>query len=208
MRTILHKISLLMSLVVISILTSCDSDTEKSMVLAGQWQGDFGMYYTYTTNTGRTYEFNSYDTDIVFYPDHEYASYGYGKQVDYYDYGPYEYEYHYFLWEVRYGKIYIEYPSDPNLNTVITQYHLTNNIFSGYFNGSSTMFRMYKMTDFYDWTPYANYYSYSSRSGWQYNYYAKGRGVTSAEANASTELTGDESGTITSHGNRFTESKE
>ena len=59
--------------------TSCsDDDTEEAMHLSGQWQGDWGMYYGYTYPNGDYVEYDSYDTDIIFDPDYEYATHGYG----------------------------------------------------------------------------------------------------------------------------------
>ena len=57
-----------------SIFTACetDEDVEESMVLTGQWQGNWGMYYDYEYR-GKIFTFDSYDTDIVFYPDYDYA---------------------------------------------------------------------------------------------------------------------------------------
>ena len=103
---------MLMMLTAILCLSSCnlvwnveeDMDVKQSIKFAGQWTGDFGMYYTYRQN-GRLYTFDSYDTDIVFYPEYDGATYGYGKQVDYYERGPYEYIYNRFDWEIRNGII-------------------------------------------------------------------------------------------------------
>ena len=43
-------------------------DTNKSMVLSGEWRGDFGMFYDYRDNNGRVYTFDSYDTYLTFIP--------------------------------------------------------------------------------------------------------------------------------------------
>ena len=71
-------------------------DVKQSIKFAGQWTGDFGMYYTYRYR-GQYLTFDSYDTDIVFYPEFDGATYGYGKQVDYYEHGPYSYIYNSFV---------------------------------------------------------------------------------------------------------------
>ena len=49
--------------------TSCQEleDYNQSITLSGQWTGDFGMYYDYEYR-GHILTFDSYDTDIVFYP--------------------------------------------------------------------------------------------------------------------------------------------
>ena len=91
-------------------------DTNKSMVLSGEWRGDFGMYYDYRDDYGRVYTFDSYDTYLTFIPAYSYANYGRGTQVDYYDYGPYEYQYYKFRWSVENGYIYLTYDYDPQLN--------------------------------------------------------------------------------------------
>lgn len=147
--------------------TSCidTEDTNQSMVLSGEWRGDFGMYYTYVER-GRTYTFDSYNTYIRFIPDHSYASYGTGTQVDYYDYGPYEYQYYHFTWSINNGVIYLSYDYDHMLDTRISNYHMTNDYFAGTFPASNTTFRLYKMVDYYSWTPYVNIYGYGSRYDW------------------------------------------
>ena len=153
------------------IFSSCVDmeDTNQSMVLSGEWRGDFGMYYTYVDARGREYTFDSYDSYIRFIPDHSYANYGTGTQVDYYEYGPYEYQYYYFTWSVRNGSIYIYYDYDHDLDTRISNYHMTNDYLSGTFAATNTSFRLYKMVDYYSWTPYVNTYGYGSRHDWGYS---------------------------------------
>lgn len=91
----MKKTASILNLLVIMLLacafTSCerDEDTDRSMCLSGQWRGDWGMYYVYNYR-GHDYQFDSYDTDIVFYPDYNYATHGYGYQVNWYEFGPYE----------------------------------------------------------------------------------------------------------------------
>jgi len=150
------------------IFSSCTDieDINQSMVLSGEWQGDFGMYYTYVDHRGHEYTFDSYDTYIRFTPDHTYANYGTGTQVDYYEYGPYEYQYYHFTWSVEGGNIYIYYDYDHDLDTRISNYHMTNDYLAGTFPASNTSFRLYKMADYYSWTPYVNNYGYSSRYEW------------------------------------------
>lgn len=155
-------------------------DTNQSMVLSGEWQGDFGMYYTYVDNRGREYTFDSYDTSIRFIPDHAYANYGTGTQVDYYEYGPYEYQYYHFTWSVNNGYIYLSYDYDHDLDTRISNYHMTNDSFSGTFPISDTSFRLYKMTDYYCWTPYVNTFGYGLRHDW--GYYSTRSGEVQADS--------------------------
>ena len=150
--------------------TSCDEDLSRAMTLSGEWQGDFGMYYDYEYR-GHIYTFDSYDTRIVFYPDYDYATHGYGKQVDYYDQGPYVYQYYYFNWYMDRGDLVLEYPHDRDLNTVIHDYHMYSSSFYGYFGSSNTKFYLRKVADYYDWGGYSGYYYYDPRNDWYSGYY-------------------------------------
>lgn len=157
-------------------LTSCEDidDVNQSMALSGEWRGDFGMYYNYYDKWGKRYTFDSYDTRITFIPDYSHALHGRGTQVDYYDYGPYEYQYYKFSWSISNGNIYLYYDYDSELNTRISNYRMTNDYFSGIFSASGTSFKLYKLRDFYNWTPYVNTYGYGNRNDWDYGnpYYA------------------------------------
>ena len=152
----------------ICMFTSCVDieDTNQSMALSGEWRGDFGMYYTYIDSRGHEYTFDSYDTYIRFIPDHAYANYGTGTQVDYYEYGPYEYQYYHFTWSVNNGVINMYYDYDHDLDTRISNYHMTNDYLSGNFPFSNSSFRLYKVSDYYCWTPYVNTYGYGARIEW------------------------------------------
>lgn len=140
-------------------------DKAQSMAFSGEWTGDFGMYYNYRY-AGRTYTFWADYTNIVFYPRYAGATYGTGKQVDYYYDGPYAYEYHSFNWEIRAGIVYLDYPSDRSLNTSIYDYRMTNSSFYGYFGDSNESFSLRKIADYYDWTPYVNTYGNHHNTGW------------------------------------------
>lgn len=167
----LHYFFMALSLMVSAVmLSSCDyiEDGRKSMVLSGEWRGDFGMFYVYRDGRGMEYTFDSYDTRITFIPAYEQAHYGRGTQVDYYDYGPYEYQYYRFNWSVDGGVIYLTYDYDHDLDTRISDYHMTNDYLTGVFDYSGTSFRLRKIVDYYDWTPYVNTYGYSSRNNWSY----------------------------------------
>lgn len=146
-------------------------DRDQSMALSGQWTGDFGMSYTYQQGS-RVLTFDSYDTDVVFYPDHSGARYGWGRQVDFYETGPYEYIYHEIRWEIRDGIVYLTYPSDPDFDCWIRDYRMTNDYFTGYFGSSNQQFRLRKLADHYDWTPYIDTESYGDRRDW----YTRGDG--------------------------------
>ncbi len=138
------------------------------------------MYYEY-----RGIIYKSYDTRMVFYPDYNYATHGYGKQVDYYDRGPYRYQYYTFYWSVDRGIITLTYPHDPDLNTTIYDYRMTPDYFSGYFGDSNEKFRLYKMTDYYNWGAYNGDWGYEYYSG-NGPYYSK---TTSSNADTTSTVT-------------------
>lgn len=175
-------------------LTSCVDmeDTSQSMALSGEWRGDFGMYYTYVDGRGRHYTFDSYDTRLTFIPAYAHALHGRGTQVDYYEYGPYEYQYYKFSWSVNNGNIYLTYDYDHELDTRISNYRMTNDFFSGTFASSGTSFRLCKIADYYNWTPYVNIYGYDSRDDWydNYPYYAPYSRSNGEESQDSTNATG------------------
>ena len=145
-----------------------DMDVKQSIKFAGQWTGDFGMYYTYRHH-GRLYTFDSYDTDIVFYPEHDGATWGYGKQVDYYERGPYSHIYNRFNWEIRNGIVYLQYHSDPSLDCAIYDYRMTSDRFQGRFGSSNDRFYLTKIADYYDWTVYMDYYYYYPNNNWYWS---------------------------------------
>lgn len=207
MKKFRKMMMMLMAVCSMGLMSSCDDDVNKSMALSGQWRGDFGMFYNYQYGN-RIYTFDSYDTDVVFYPEYDYATHGWGKQVDYYDYGPYEYQYHYFIWEVRYGVIHLAYPHDHELDTDIFDYRLNDRYFAGHFGSSDSGFRLYKMADYYDWNRYQGDYYYYDRYNWydsyynRYPYYAKGKnGAKNVEAIEADSTATD--GKIVGYGNRF-----
>ena len=154
------------------VFTSCFDrmDIDQSMALSGQWKGDFGMFYDYIDGHGRRYTFESYNTYLTFIPAYSHANYGRGTQVDYYDYGPYEYQYYKFSWSVENGYIYLSYDYDHELDVRISNYRMTNDYFSGIFYETGTSFRLRKIADYYNWTPYVNIYGYGSRYDWDYGY--------------------------------------
>ena len=170
-RNLLKNICMMM--VAMLSLSSCgmvigweeDMDVKQSIKFAGQWTGDFGMYYTYRHH-GRLYTFDSYDTDIVFYPEHDGATWGYGKQVDYYERGPYSHIYNRFNWEIRNGIVYLQYHSDPSLDCAIYDYRMTSDRFQGRFGSSNDRFYLTKIADYYDWSIYRDYYYYYPNGGW------------------------------------------
>ncbi len=175
-------------------LSSCVDieDENQSMVLSGQWRGDFGMFYDYIDGHGGRHTFNSYDTRLTFTPAYSYANYGRGTQVDYYSYGPYEYQYYKFRWSVENGSIYLSYDYDHQLDVRISNYQMTNDYFSGTFSNTGTVFRLYKIADYYNWTPYVNTYGYGGRNDWDYGYpYYAPQTRSDVEATDSTSNAGE-----------------
>lgn len=208
MRTLRNLWIALCTVVAATTLSSCDEDLSLAVNLSGEWQGDFGMYYEYEYR-GRVFRFDSYDTRIVFYPSYDYATHGYGKQVDYYSQGPYVYQYYYFNWYVDRGDLVLEYPYDHDLDAVIHDYHMYSNRFYGYFGTSGTRFSLYKTADYYDWANYSGNYYYDPRDGW-YDYYpnyvkpesAPSDSLTrSTEAPAESAVTGTDG--VVRRGSRF-----
>lgn len=182
-------------------LTACDDDVMQSRVLTGKWRGDWGMYYQYEYR-GRIYTFNCYDTRIEFFPDHDFATSGTGRQIDYYDAGPYEYQYFYFNWRIRNGIVSLYYPYDRTLNTSISEYTMSNNVFAGYFVDSYDSFYLEKWADYYDWSGFNAYYCYGPRD-YHFPYYspatrAEEDSIVIPRDGAHTE------GRIIRRGNRFT----
>ena len=101
-------------------MTACvDEDVERSINLTGSWKGDLNMYYGIEDHRGNYFEFDAEYSDIVFYPDYDFATHGYGKQVDWYLEGPYEKQYYRFYWEILDGVLYLDYPHDPELDTAV-----------------------------------------------------------------------------------------
>ncbi len=191
-----------------TVLSSCDDDLSRAMTLSGEWRGDFGMFYEYEYY-GRIYTFNSYDTRLVFYPDYDYATHGYGKQVDYYDQGPYVYQYYYFNWYIDRGDLVLDYPYDSNLNTVIHDYHMSSSTFYGYFGNSNNKFYLRKTADYYDWGGFTGNYYYGPRDNWYYGYrnYVKHQPAPADSLSPIAPLPSDSTaapqGHIVRRGNRF-----
>ena len=178
-----------------------DRDREESVVLSGQWYGDFGMYYMIQDRWGKWMRFDSYDTNIVFYPDYGYTNRGTGKQVDYYEYGPYAYQYYYFYWTIRNGVIYLDYPYDPGLNTAIYDYYMDYNYFKGRFGNSNSTFCLRKLVDYYDWDRFRGDYIYGASDCYN-DYFDVGYGASYAKTRAA-----DSTMVEIRHGNRFAESE-
>ncbi len=141
--------------------------------LSGQWTGNFGMFYDYEYR-GQIYTFNSYDTDIVFYPDYNYATHGYGYEVDFYNEGPRTKMSFRFFWKINGGNIYLDYPGRSEKNTTIRDYSLDRYYFTGCFENGTQQFSLRKMADFYNWNDYSGYdYRYWDNPDWNWDSYIK-----------------------------------
>ncbi len=152
------------------LLTNCNDDLQRTRALFGEWRGYWGMYYEYEYR-GRVYVFDSYNTDLVFYPNSQYATYGDGYQVDWYLKGPYSRISLHFLWEVRNGRIYLTYPGNHMYDTDIYDYFLNDFEFYGYFGNSNERFDMVKLAQ-YNWAPYFGHeYYYWTYDDWSWNEY-------------------------------------
>jgi len=180
----MKKIILIFNLIAVlglcAMFTSCrDDDTEEAMILSGQWQGNWGMYYEVEDPWGNIVAFDSYDTDIVFYPDYDYATHGYGYQVDWYNEGPYSRMSYRFDWSINNGVIRLSYPGYPEYNTSIRDYRINNNRFTGYFSTGTEPFYLNKIADYYNWSYYYDWeYHYWVYDSWSWDYYyTKTRGT-------------------------------
>lgn len=178
-------------------LTSCErDDVDRAMDLSGGWTGFFGTYYTIEDPDGKEVDFIADRTDIEFTPDRDYATFGHGYQVDYFNRGngPYEKLYYYFRWSINNGVIVMSYEAHPEYSGRIFDYHLTRNRFSGRFEHATVPFNLDKLSNYYYLEDYYHRYNYYYSWdyvdwSWDYYYYAKERGAqaedsTSAEAKA------------------------
>ena len=192
------------------LLSSCTyHDTEEAIVLSGQWQGNWGMYYEVEDPWGNIVAFDSYDADIVFYPDYDYATHGYGYQVDWYNEGPYERMSYRFHWSITSGIIHLTYPGYPEYNSDIRDYHLNYDRFRGYFTNGTQPFELYKIADYYNWSYYYewdyHYWPYAAWS-WDVYYYGKARPEMDTRTTAdSTEAKSDSLPHIVKIGSRLAE---
>lgn len=130
---------------------------EPIVIISGQWEGYLGKYYRDTN--GVTH--NSYRSSIVFYPDYDRSTHGYGYQEDWYTDGEYQQIFYKFTWEQNNDnkKLYLHYEYHPELNTIIREYNLNKNHFTGYFNNSNIQFDLNTSWKDYKWGDYATLYT-------------------------------------------------
>ncbi len=143
-------------------------DRQRANVISGEWQGDFGMYYTVVhPYSGQRITFEADHSYVLFQGDYYGASRGWGKQIDYYSTGPYAYQYYQFRWEVRNGVLYLTYPYDSNLNVAIYDYYLSGSTFTGRMGDSNFAFRLRSLS-FNNWNLYSGDYLYGAYDGWSW----------------------------------------
>ena len=171
-------------------MVSCDEDTEDAIDLSGEWEGNMGMFIDYAG-----YRYDAHNTWIVFYPDYEYATHGYGEEVDYFTSDcPYRYQNLYFEWRIRDHVLYLTYPYNHELDVAIYDYRFRNKRSVLEFSINNEYFRLNKLRDFTDnwyWWDHDDaimennreYYHYMTWAEWNL---AKGRegGVAASENNA------------------------
>lgn len=171
----------------------------KSRTISGEWTGYFGSYYIWGYNDKYGYhevEFESDHVDMQFTPDYNNATHGYGIEVDYYSEGPYRYQYYHFDWEIINGTIYLTYPSSPDMNVAIRNYHMNNDYFSGVCG--NTEFSLRKIVDYYDWSCYYDDYGYDE---WNF-YWAPSRATEDGDS-ISAPTPEIKQGQVVRRGNRF-----
>lgn len=130
--------------------TACDDDVYDAEDLSGEWEGNMGMYYI--DNQG--YEYDAYNTYIAFYPDYEYATHGYGEEIDYFSRDcPIYCQNFYFEWRINNGHLRLIYPGNHDLDVELYDYHFRQHRTRLYFTINGTLYQLNKLSDFYhdDW---------------------------------------------------------
>ena len=159
MKTIKKLMMLLVAVFSLMTFSACDSDTTTRWELEGVWTGDFAMQLY----LGGHYSKEAYKTTLYLYDNRE------GKQVDFYRIGNTStIDTNYFTWDVRGGRIIMNYDDGTMRGQTVTisSYTLYNGYWEGIVEGHN--FRMYKETSAYD-----SYYD---------DYYAKQRNNTSLQS--------------------------
>ena len=179
-------------------MVSCDEDIEDAMDLSGDWEGDMGMYMDLDGDPNTQYDiFDAHNTWIAFYPKDDYATWGYGEEVDYFTSDcPYRYQNLYFEWHIRNQVLYLEYPYNHKLDVAIYDYRFRNKRTVLEFTINNEYFcHLNKLRDGYEnswyWWDHDDaimknnheYYHYMTWAEWNL---AKGRegGVAASENNA------------------------
>lgn len=146
-------------------------DRQRANVISGEWEGNFGMFYTIAnpyTRQATTFDASySYVRFLSSYPG---ARTGTGQQIDFYRSGPYEYQYYRFVWEVRGGVLYLSYPQDHNLDVAIYDYYLTDRYFSGRMGNSNFSFQLARLS-YNQWGRFSGDYMYGMYDSWDWGGY-------------------------------------
>lgn len=157
-------------------LTACDERVMEAERLAGEYEGNFGMYYEYTRG-GRTYAYDAAYSYLRL-DNYAFSMKGEGVQIDYYKYGPYTEIWHKIRWKVQkdaQGRyITFHYLWEKEWDTNIYDYELNEYEFYGFFGTSSKQFYMRNLNppDGFSWDPYYRHdYGWNLNSGWREGYY-------------------------------------
>lgn len=143
-------------------MTSCDDDVEIAINLSGDWQGDFGMYFS-----DGYVEWDAAYSYLRFTPAYEYATHGVGEEIDYFDRScPVRSQSFLFEWRVNWGVLELRYPYAHELDVDIYDYVMDRNYFSG--RVGNTHFTLSKLYDFYGWSAYSSSYDYYTAHGGGY----------------------------------------
>ena len=158
MKKICILLPMLFAVLTLATLTSCE-DEEIARTLEGTWRGDMRVKSKYS---GRTYYATR--TEVTFLRDVFRYSSGSGYWVDYYDNGPWGWDYvaNHISWRVDYGEINIHFVEE-GVDWVIRNYRLNNNRFEGtLWDGSQRVdFALYYVSSpnyGYDHWGYSHYY--------------------------------------------------
>ena len=170
--------------------TSCDDDTIDSIDLSGEWEGDMGMFM----DVGGS-RYDAHNTWIAFHPDYEWATHGYGEEVDYFDSScPYYCQNLYFEWRIKDQVLYLTYPYNPNLNVAISDYRFTHSRTRLEFTINGEYFcRLNKLADYQDNWYWWDHDNNIMRNNHEYHHY-----MTWAEYNLAKSRSGKPAETSTS----------
>lgn len=157
MKKVYHylAITLLTAMAAVSLTGCTDDDVDQAYDMNGIWQGTIEGEYYYDRYHRRD---GSWDTEIQFVQDGDFSRGGYGVEVDYSYSTGYSYRTS-FDWEVRNGRIYLDYYD--GYSVIIRDYELysvgNGMRFRGYFDDYVTgeplaSFNLVKISD---WTDYA-----------------------------------------------------
>ena len=151
MKTIKKLMMLLVAVFSLMTFSACDSDTTTRWELEGVWTGDFAMQlYVADKYNHYGYTEEAYMTTLYLYDNRE------GKQVDYYKIGNTStFDTNYFTWDVRGGRIIMNYDDGTMCGQTVTisSYTLYNGFWEGIVedhNNRKYTFTMHKEASAYD----------------------------------------------------------